>query len=53
MSNVIITWKYSFINVTLEETVWTYVAVENGSYVLHIIVEKFSKLLVCLHIIIS
>ena len=27
MSNVIITWKYSFY-MTLEETVWTYVAVQ-------------------------
>ena len=36
MLNVIITWKYGFFNVTIEETVWTYVAVENGSYVLHI-----------------
>ena len=47
MSNVIITRFY----VTLEETVWTYVAVRNGSCVLYIIVEKVNKLLVCLHVI--
>ena len=48
MSNVIITRFY----MTLEETVWTYVAVRNGSLVLHIIVQKVNKLLVRLHIII-
>ena len=50
MSNVIITWKYSFY-MTLEETVWTYDAVQNGSYVLHIIVQYINKLLVCQEII--
>ena len=52
MSNVNIARIYSF-NMTLEETVYTYVAVQNGSKGLHIIVKKVNKLLVCPQVIIG
>ena len=50
MSNVIITWKYSFFCIIRRRRiVWSYVAVQNGCLVIHIIVEKVNKLLTSLY----